>query len=112
MNDHTKRICYLVVVATGIVCLAALPAISSSEKSGEALFKQHCAVCHPDGGNVVNPAKTLHKKDRDANNVKTANDIIHRMRKPGPGMTMFDQKMISDKEAKEIAEYVLKTFNK
>jgi len=80
-------------------------------KSGEALFKQNCAVCHPDGGNIINPQKTLHKKDRDANNVKTVQDIIHNMRKPGPGMTTFDEKTIPEKQAREIAEYILKTFN-
>jgi cytochrome c6 len=26
--------------------------------SGEAGFKQHCAICHPDGGNIINPQKT------------------------------------------------------
>jgi cytochrome c6 len=33
------------------------------------------------------------------------------MRKPGPGMTAFDVKACSNKEAKAIAEYVLKTLN-
>ena len=78
---------------------------------GEALFKQHCAVCHPDGGNNINPKKPLHKKDREANGVKTADEIIMKMRNPGPGMTKFDEKTIPDKDAKAIAEYVLKTFN-
>jgi cytochrome c6 len=32
------------------------------------------------------------------------------MRNPGPGMNRFDAKTISDKDAKEIAEYILKTF--
>jgi cytochrome c6 len=81
-------------------------------KSGEALFKEHCALCHPDGGNIVNPKKTLHKKDLDANNIKSNNDIVRIMRKPGPGMNAFDAKIISDKDAKEIAEYILKTFRK
>ena len=81
-------------------------------KSGEALFKQHCAVCHPDGGNIMNTKKTLHKKDREANNIKAEGDIVKIMRNPGPGMTKFDTKMISDGEAKEIAKYVLKTFSK
>ncbi len=112
MKNRFGWICSLFVVA-GVFCfVAALPAVSSAEASGEALFKANCAVCHPDGGNIVNPAKTLHKKDRDANNVKTVKDIIGRMRHPGPGMTQFDQKAISDKDAKEIAEYVLKAFNK
>ncbi len=83
----------------------------AAQPSGEALFKQHCAVCHVNGGNIVNPQKTLHKKDRDANNVKTVNDIIGRMRNPGPGMTQFDEKTISSKDARSIAEYILKTFN-
>ena len=82
----------------------------AKEGKGEVLFKQHCAVCHPDGGNVVNAAKTLSKKDREANGVKTAKDIMGKMRKPGPGMTQFDTKTISDKEAGAIADYILTTF--
>jgi cytochrome c6 len=81
-------------------------------KSGESLFKEHCALCHPDGGNIINPKKTLHKKDREANNVKSKDDIVNIMRKPGPGMTTFDVKIIPDKDAKEIAEYIIKTFGK
>ena len=82
-----------------------------TETKGEALFKQHCSPCHPDGGNVINPQKTLHKKDREANGVKTAADIVGKMRNPGPGMTKFDEQTIPDADAKEIAEYVLRTFN-
>jgi cytochrome c6 len=81
-------------------------------KKGDALFKEHCALCHPDGGNIVNPKKTLHRKDLDASNIKSKDDIVKIMRKPGPGMTTFDPKIISDKDAKEIAEYILKTFHK
>ncbi|MDA8098146.1 MAG: c-type cytochrome [Nitrospiraceae bacterium] len=99
----------VVLLLSSPLVLGALPAFGE-EKSGEAMFKQFCAVCHPDGGNIVNPAKTLHKKDRDANNVKTAADIMNKMRNPGPGMTKFDTKTLPDKEAKEIAEFVLKTF--
>ena len=83
---------------------------SANGNAGEAEFKQHCAVCHPDGENIINPKKTLHKKDLDANSVKTSTDIIKKMRNPGPGMSQFDEKTISDQEAKKIAEYVLKTF--
>ena len=95
-----------------IVAFTAGGAGVSSGKGGkgEALFHQHCAICHPDGGNIVNPKKTLHKKDRLANGVKTASDIVHLMRNPGPGMTKFDAKTIPDKDAKEIAEYEMKTF--
>lgn len=90
--------------------LLIIPLSSAVEKSGEALFKQHCAPCHIDGGNIVNPKKTLHKIDREANNIKTAQDIIRTMRNPGPGMTKFDEQTIPSGEAKILAEYILKTF--
>lgn len=77
---------------------------------GKKEFEEHCTACHANGGNIINPAKPLHKKEREANGVKTARDIIAKMRNPGPGMNKFDKKTISDKEAKAIANYILKTF--
>ena len=90
---------------------APTTAPSAEAKTGEELFKQHCVVCHPDGGNTINPKKTLHKKVLEANGVETAEDIIMKMRIPGPGMNKFDENTIPDKDAKAIAEYVLNTFN-
>lgn len=108
-----KKKLFSLVVAFGICCTVVSVSVeAASQKAGEKLFMANCNVCHPGGGNIVNPAKTLHKKDRDAHNVKTAADIMKIMRHPGPGMTTFDEKTISDKDAKEIAEYVIKTFNK
>ena len=93
----------------------------AESKSGEALFKEHCAACHSGGGNILNPQKTLYRKDREANNISTAADIIRKMRNPGPfpthpqewaGMKMFDEKTISNEDAQKIADYILQTFNK
>ncbi|MGE5173140.1 MAG: c-type cytochrome [Betaproteobacteria bacterium] len=109
----SKKLFLGLVVVLCICCTAVYVfAEKASDTSGEKLFMANCKVCHPDGGNIVNPKKTLHKADRDANNVKTAADIVHIMRNPGPGMTKFDEKTIPDKEAHEIASYILKTFNK
>jgi len=82
----------------------------SAGLSGEALFKQHCVACHVDGGNIINPKKTLHKKDLVMNNIKSVKDIVKVMRKPGPGMTAFDEKTISNDKAKEIAAYIIMKF--
>jgi cytochrome c6 len=79
-----------------------------SGQTGEALFKQN--LSHVSGGNIVNAQKPLHKKEREANGIKTATDIIKTMRNPGPGMTKFDEKTIPNKDAHKIAEYILKTF--
>jgi len=92
---------------------------ASEGKSGEQLFKEHCAACHPNGGNILSPQKTLSRKDREANNIKTADDVVKKMRNPGPfpthpqewaGMKMFDEKTISKDDAQKIADYILQTF--
>jgi len=103
----------IVVLAVSVglaVPAAGLYAAEKKESKGAKLFQEHCAVCHPKGGNIIKAALTLHKKDMDAHGVKTADDIVGKMRNPGPGMTRFDAKMISDKDAKAIAQYVLTAF--
>lgn len=108
-----KKKMFPLVVVLGICCVAvSVFAQAASENTGEKLFMANCKICHPDGGNIVNPAKTLHEKDREAHNVKTSADIVNLMRHPGPGMTTFDEKTISDKDARLIADYVIKTFKK
>jgi len=95
------------ILGIGTAAFAEKPA---AHNPGEAKFKEHCALCHPDGENVINPGKTLHKKDLRAGKIKTEADIVKLMRKPGPGMTAFDAKALPDDEAGEIAKYILKTF--
>jgi cytochrome c6 len=96
------------------VSLSATSGFCDTQKGdkvdGKKEFEEHCAVCHLNGGNTINEMKPLHKKELRANGVKNAKDIVAKMRNPGPGMTKFDEKTISNKEAKAIAEYILKTF--
>jgi cytochrome c6 len=82
----------------------------AADTSGEQSFKTYCAACHAGGGNIVRPAKSLHRKDREANGVTTAADIVRLLRNPGPGMPKFDAKSVPEPEAKAIAEYVIATF--
>jgi cytochrome c6 len=103
------------VIAVAVIFILSLSTAVFAEKSsaknpGEAKFKEHCTLCHPDGGNIINAKKTLHKKDRMANNVKNEDDILRIVRNPGPGMTTFDAKTLSDEDAEDIAKYILKTF--
>lgn len=86
---------------------------------GESLFLKNCAQCHPDGGNIMNDQKTLHRKDLAANNIRTEEDIVKKIRNPGPapthpatwsGMKKFDERELSTDDALKIAEYILKTF--
>ncbi|MBU5613342.1 c-type cytochrome [Geomonas azotofigens] len=89
----------------------APPAPSSTGLTGEQLFKQHCAVCHPNGGNTITPSKTLSAKAMaDRSKITKPEDIVKIMRNPGPGMNKFDEGMISNDDAKKIGQYILATF--
>jgi cytochrome c6 len=79
-------------------------------REGAALFKQFCANCHPDGGNVSDPKRTLHGSVLKRNHVNTPEDVVRIMRNPRSRMIRFDPSMLPDKEALSIAEYILTTF--
>ena len=102
----TAAVLSLSLVATAGFCAGK----KGSHINGQHEFQEHCAVCHPNGGNIIHPQKTLHKKVLAANGVKSAKDIVAKMRNPGPGMTKFDEKTIPNNEAMAIANYILKTF--
>jgi cytochrome c6 len=107
-----KKVFVVSVLAVALVSFAGAGYAGKDAmgKSGEELYNQHCAMCHPDGGNIVNPQYTLHNKDLKAHKIKKAGDIVKKMRHPGEGMTKFDTKTVSDPDAKKIAEYILKKF--
>lgn len=99
------------LAATAITCLLLLSsAASAASNRGETEFKEHCAACHAGGGNIIKPDKPLSRTALGKHGIKSSKDIVAVIRKPGPGMTAFDKKSISDKEAKAIGDYILKTF--
>jgi cytochrome c6 len=100
-----------------ILSVAAYPLnkVSSANEEtkssmGKNLFNQYCIMCHPDGSNIFNAKKSLHRNDLNSHNIKKPEDIINIMRNPGPGMPSFDKDKIPDDFAKQIAEYILDTF--
>ncbi len=107
-----KKLCALVVsiLAGGYLGIIAHAEDPKQTNSGEKLFNLHCAVCHPQGGNIINPQKTLNKKDCEVSGIKTVPDIIKIIRNGGGGMQKFDANIIPDNDAKKIAQYILKTF--
>ncbi len=77
---------------------------------GKTLFVKNCSPCHPKGGNIINPKETLHKADREANGIKTKEDILRTVRNPGPGMTKFNKTDLPDSDVLKIGEYIINTF--
>jgi cytochrome c6 len=121
MNRLTSQAGVLLVVALSVLggCKKetprnaesppALPAPQSLEK-GEALFKQYCSPCHPDGGNVSDAQRTLHGSDLRANHITRPENIVRIMRNPISRMIRFDTATVSDQDAMTIAAYILTTF--
>jgi len=113
------KVCVLLVVSIGAVTgcsrdepqkpAAAAPA-SATVRDGEALFRQYCAPCHPNGGNVSDPERSLYGSVLKRKHITTPEDIVRIMRNPLSRMIRFDPSTLSDRDARAIAEYVLKTF--
>ena len=104
-----KRACAMLV--SGMFLFSAGAAYAKgAAPDGKKLFETHCAACHADGGNIINPQKTLKKGALAKGGIKKPEDIVKTMRNPGPGMQNFDEKTVPDKDAKAIGEYILKTF--
>ncbi|MCX5902246.1 MAG: c-type cytochrome [Proteobacteria bacterium] len=99
----------------GTMCVVTLAKAQEEPAfaSGKRLFEKHCAVCHPNGGNVVNPKKTLKKKDRDANGISSADKLTGYMMNPGPGMPrlVHEDRELTKEQAESIAAYIIETFN-
>ena len=79
-------------------------------RDGAALFKQYCANCHPNGGNISDPKRTLHGSVLKRNHINTPEDVVRIMRNPRSRMIRFDPSTLSDRDARAIAEYILTTF--
>lgn len=93
------------MMATVLLGVVTASAACFAETGGEAIFKAKCASCHPDGGNVMKPEKTI-------KGMKNPKKIISQVRKGGGGMPAFDAKAISDADANLLASYIIKTFKK
>ncbi len=84
--------------------------ITKQTQKGEALFKQYCFSCHPDGGNVSDPKRALYGSVLRSNHISKPEDIVRIMRNPISRMIRFDANTLSDKDAQAIAEFVLQTY--
>ena len=106
-----RKVLSVSLFTAGVFLLASSAnAAEPPEGRGKALFEKHCAICHQSGGNIIKPNKSLHGSDLAANGITTAQDIVRFIRNPGSSMTKFDKQTISDADATEIAEFILKTF--
>ncbi len=101
----------LVLFCGVFLFLGAVSAPAGDLVRGKKLFLKHCNFCHPGGRNVVRPEKNLRRKTLIRNGIKGPEDIVKKLRHPGPGMPRFSEKRIPDEDARAIARYVWEAFS-
>jgi cytochrome c6 len=86
---------------------SALPAFAATNAHGEELFSSNCAMCHPGGGNVMNPSKAL-KGEAFAKQFSKDSLIASVVRKgiPNTVMSPFPKERLSDAQLAEIIAYI------
>jgi hypothetical protein len=76
---------------------------------GSKIFKDYCIICHPKGGNIINPMKPL----LGSNRLKDFDTFLDYIRNPekyeGPQSPMpaFSRTQISDEAAKELYLHII-----
>lgn len=93
-----------------VITAATAAAGCAGNNAGEALFRDHCSFCHPDGGNIRREDKGLTRADLLRNNISSSADIVAYLRRPGPDMPAFDGQALPDRDAAVLADYILKKF--
>jgi len=98
-----KKLLLALAITVSINMLSIV--VLAAETGGEAIFKSNCSSCHPNGGNLMKPSKSLKR-------IKNPGKIIRKVRNGGGGMPSFDAKTISEAEVGQLADYIIKTFKK
>lgn len=97
----------LLAMAFAIITVATLGWANPALADGAAtLFSGNCAACHANGGNVLNPAKTLSLADLEKNGKDSVEAIAYQVTNGKAPMPAFGGRLTDDQIA-EVAEYVL-----
>ena len=86
-----------------------LPAVADA---GAAIFEAKCVACHVQGGNVLNPGKTLSREALQKNAYTEQASIVNLLRVGKGQMPKYQGSIppvsrLTDEELEEVASYVL-----
>jgi uncharacterized membrane protein len=113
-------LCFVTVVGLGyfggqlVYGGGRTPPAPDQFKAGEALFKENCSSCHPQGGNIIDPNLPL-KQARQLADFET---FVAFTRKPtmpdgSPGiMPPFPSAKLSEQQGKQLYQYITKVLEK
>jgi len=74
--------------------------------SASAIYASHCASCHPNGGNIINPDLPV----RGAPQLGSYASFRTLMRQGHGAMPAFPSSQISDSQLQELYRYVLSAY--
>ena len=105
------------VFSVYLTCLIStlLFAASVSAEDGKAVFDSNCIACHINGGNIVDPTKTLSKKHLEKlvdeggkyQGVPLA-DAVYKLLKEGvKGTAMMSFERLGEDKIKAVRDYVI-----
>lgn len=83
----------------------AQAALSSPPTTAQELFTQHCAGCHPNGGNIIRRRKTLKQRALERNHVNSVEEITTLIVKGKGIMSAYGDRLSND-EINLLATYV------
>lgn len=105
-------LCLLIVIGLGwfgarLVYGEQIRGSSKKYQSGEKIFAANCCICHAHGGNKISPDHPL----RNSDDLQSLDAFLSLIRHPGKPMPAFTVSRISDKEAKELYDYIVNEVN-
>lgn len=98
------------IAATAACLLTQQPAFSA--EAGLVIFESKCAACHADGGNVINPGKTLSAQALEKNKYSTQEAVVNLVRNGKGQMPKYQGAIpaisrLDDQQLEDVAAYVL-----
>jgi len=106
-------LCFICVVALGyfggeMVYIWNKTPSSEEFKKGEMAFITNCRPCHPQGGNVIDPSKPVHR----SRELKTFELFDALVREPKGEMPCFSPSEIPEAEMKELYDYIVNVLDR
>jgi len=109
-------LCVIIQGYFGSDLVHARKTLSAPEKfqTGARIYREYCAECHPQGGNVINPNLPLigSRKMVDFNTFLEFNHDPKRPDGSTGSMPPFPPSKISDQDEKELYEYIINVLQK
>ena len=98
---------FLLIILFSIFSFLILPKDLNAldTNSGESIFKNHCAGCHVNGGNIIRRAKNLKIKSLKRNGINDASEIA-KIARQGIGIMNGYEDQLDENDDQIVANWI------